>query len=481
MPGGLLQLVITGQQDQYITQNPQISYFKYVYKRHTKFAMESIRLEFLNIPRLEPTGDANYYRCNISRHGDLLSNVYFCFTLPNIYSSDKYKFRWIENIGNMFVKKATINVGGQVIDSLVGEWLCIWNELTLKDNGSYSRLIGNVPELISPTLATTRIGIRNNKFYYIFYPASDYSKGEAPSIKAKTLYVPLNFWFTRNPALALPLLKLQLVDVYITIYTESSENLYQVWSDIVDTYVSPTFYNELHDDDININTFAPIIVLNAYIDANYIFLENSERDHLLLLTNTTESNQRSMQYLVEQVIVSTETAVSSTSSAYVNVNININRHAKEIIWTLRRNDYKKFNIYNNYTAGVGYDEYKKIIKEAALIWNNIDANTRIAKDADYFSFLQPYQHHTNVPRVGIYCYSFALFPEKVNPTGSFNGSVVNTKLKLLMDGTHKNEDINEKLRLNQKPEYEFEYLLTTYTITMNIFQIIGGNGGLKFA
>lgn len=474
MGGGLLQLVIAGNQDQYITQNPQMSYFKYAYKKHTKFSMESIVLPFMTQPRLIPDGEGSRYRCDISRYGDLLSNLYFCFTLPNIYSSDKYKFRWIENVGNMFVKKATIYIGSQAIDSVVGEWLCIWNELSLKDNGSYNRLIGNVPELISPTISAARIGIRNNKFYYIFYPASDYSKSEAPSIKSKTLYVPLNFWFTRNPALALPLLKLQFADVYIEIETKSSERLYQVWSNIVDTYVSPQYYNYLHNETININMFAPNIVLNAYIDANYIYLDNSERDNLLLFNNAN-----GMQYLVEQVNVSTETRISSKSSAITDVPLNINKHAKEIIWTMRRDDYEKYNIYNNYTAGVGYDEYKKIISKAFLIWNS--TYIRIEKDADYYSFLQPYQHHTNVPRVGIYCYSFALFPEKVNPTGSFNGSVVSTKLRLLVDGTHNNEDINEKLRLNNKPPYEFDYLVTVYSITMNIFQITGGNGGLKFA
>jgi len=468
MGGGLLQLVLAGQQDQYITQNPQLSYFKYAYKRHTNFSMESIPLNFITSPLLIPEGEDYFYRCDIKRFGDLLSNLYFCFTLPNIYSSDKYKFRWIENIGNMFIKKATINIGGVVIDSLVGEWLTIWNELSLKDDGSYNRLVGQVQELISPTISDTRVCIKNNRFSYIFYPVSDYSKGEAPSIKSKRLYVPLNFWFTRNPSLALPLLKLQLSEVYLTIYTKGSEYLYQVWSDVVDMYVSPYFYNSLHNDNININTFAPIIALNPYIDANYIFLEIAERDSLLLMSNFSNSkNQRGMQYIVEQVVVSTEARVSSKSSSKTDIDLNIHRHAKEIIWTLRRDDYQKFNIYNNYTAHSTYNEFSKIITGAALIWNK--TNFRIEKDADYFSYLQPYQHHTNVPRIGIYCYSFALFPEKVNPTGSFNGSVINTTLRLEIDGTYRNQNINEKLRLNDKSEYEFDYLVNVYTITMNVF------------
>jgi hypothetical protein len=479
MGGGLLQLVLSGQQDQYVTVNPQISYFKYAYKKHTNFSMESIPLSFINNPTMVPEGEDFFYRCDIKRHGDLLSNMYFCFTLPDIYSSDKYKFRWIENIGNMFVKKATINVGSVVIDSLVGEWLTIWNELSLKDNGSYNRLIGNISELTSPSIQVPRIGIKNNKFYYTFYPISNFNKNEPPSIRSKTLFVPLNFWFTRNPALALPLLKLQLAEVYVTIYTRSSENLYQVYSSVVDAYVSPIYYNMLHNDEINIYTFAPNIAINPYVDANYIFLGNNERDSLLLMTNfANDNNQRGMQYLIEQINVSTETRVSSKSSAKIDIDLNIHRHTKEIIWTIRRDDFNKFNVFNNFTASPLYNEYNKIMTSASIIWNK--TNFRIEKDADYFSYLQPYQHHTNVPKVGIYCYSFALFPEKVNPTGSFNGSVVNTTLRVEIDGRFNNDDINEKLRLEGKNTYEFDYLINVYSITMNVFEIIGGVAGMKF-
>ena len=481
MGGGLLQLVLSGQQDQYITQNPQMSFFKYVYKRHTNYSMESIPLYFETNPQLIPKGDFADYKCYIKRYGDLLSNLYFSFTLPNIYSSDKYKFRWIENIGNIFIKKVTITVNDIVIDSIVGEWLSIWNELSLKDNGSYNRLIGQTAELISPTIADTRVGVKNNKFYYIFYPASSYVNGDPPSIKSKRLYVPLNFWFTRNPSLALPLLKLQLSEICINMQVRSSENLYQVWSDILDAYISPEYYNELHKDEvININTFAPIITLNPYIEANYIFLENEERNSLIKMSNFVNENKQSgMRYMIENVYVSTEKELESKSSAKNDIYIDMHKHAKEIIWTMRRSDYYKYNIYNNYTASPTYNEYSKILTGASIIWNR--TNTRIEKDADYFSYLQPYQHHTNVPRVGIYCYSFALIPEKIHPTGSYNGSVVTSTLRLEIDGSYRNNNINEKLRLNSKAEYEFNYLVNIYTITLNVFEVIGGKCFLKFS
>ena len=161
MTGGLLQLIATGQQDAYITENPDISFFKYVYKKHSNFSMESIQLTFDTNPVLSPSSLATGYYCKIGRYGDLVSNLYFCYTLPEIYSSDKYRFRWINNVGNLFVKNAYVTVGGTIIDNITGEWLNIWNELITHDHHSLNKLIGNLKELQAPKLKEPIIGIKN--------------------------------------------------------------------------------------------------------------------------------------------------------------------------------------------------------------------------------------------------------------------------------------------------------------------------------
>ena len=107
MPGGLLQLIAVGQIDQYLTINPELSFYQFIYKKHTNFAMESRTLTFQKNPILSKSTNQTCI-CNISRYGDLLSELYFCFTLPDIYSSEKYKFKWIKNIGNNFIKKAAV-------------------------------------------------------------------------------------------------------------------------------------------------------------------------------------------------------------------------------------------------------------------------------------------------------------------------------------------------------------------------------------
>ena len=472
MAGGLLQLVAVGQQNSYITENPEISFYKYVYKRHTNFAMESIQLTFDTNPVLSNEILSGGYYCKIGRYGDLLSELYFCFTLPDIYSSDKYKFRWIENVGNLFIKKATVTIGGIIIDNITGEWLNIWNELILSTNDSHDILIGNVEELINPKLNNPRIGIKNNKFYYTFYPSSSKENNDNPSINSRKIYIPLNFWFNKNPSLALPLLRLQYSEVYINIEPEISEKLYQVYSNDLDKYVSPTYYNELYNEKINIYTFTKNISLNPYIEANFIFLANEERNSILLTPK--------LLYLVEQLEISTEQRTLSAADSSITINLNIHKPTKEIIWTIRRDDYYKFNENNNYTASIPEDKNKGILNKGTIIWNR--TNSRFdEKNADYFNMIQPYQHHTNVPKQGIYCYSFALHPEKEQPTGSYNASVIDTSLLLYVNGHYNNDDINNKLKAINKNTYMFDYLIRVYSLSYNVFEIIGGSCGMKFA
>lgn len=211
MGGGLIQLIAVGQIDTFLSVKPQLSFYQYVYKRHSYFAMESRRLEFSTQPSLNQSISSSF-ECIVGRHGDLLSEIYFCFTLPNIYSSDTHRFKWIKQIGNIFVKKASIKVGDIEIDSLTGEWMHIWNELCLPEKDKRTdQMLGNIPELYDPKLSHNRVSIRNNQFIYYYYPESSSSitDDKPPSIESREIIVPLRFWFTRNPALSLPLLRLQ--------------------------------------------------------------------------------------------------------------------------------------------------------------------------------------------------------------------------------------------------------------------------------
>jgi len=185
MGGGLLQLVAYGAQDVYLTGNPQITFFKVVYRRHTNFSIESIEQTF--------NGTADFGKrvtCQISRNGDLINRVYLQTTLPAISGSG---VAWVEKVGLRLLKSVEIEIGGQRIDKHYAEWMYIWNELSLprgKEDG-YKIMVGD----------------------------------DVSEANGSTLYVPLEFWFCRNVGLALPLIALQYHEVKINIEFESLSKL----------------------------------------------------------------------------------------------------------------------------------------------------------------------------------------------------------------------------------------------------------------
>jgi hypothetical protein len=475
MGAGLLQLVLSSQQDQYITQNPQISFFKYSYKRHTPFSNESIMLSFESGNVLNKKG-STIHKCKVGRYGDLLSNLYFCFKLPAIYSTNEFKFRWVENIGNVIIKKADIIINSVVIDSLTGEWMTIWNELSLKDdNSTYNKIIGNTPELTNPSLPQPRISVTNNRFNYIYYPVADITKNDSPSIPEKLIYTPLNFWFTRNPSLALPLLKLQSAEITIEIELVDTESLYQVYSSILEMYVSPVFYSSIHNDNsLALANFCKSrdgenVPMSLNIEANYIFLDTTERNAILMLSE--------INYVAEKIHIDS----ALCNQEHVNIILSNNIQTKEIIWVIKRDDYYKFNYHNNYTADYIYNENSKILNKATIMWNSF--NRIEEKSGDFYGYVQPYQHHSKIPRAGIYCYSFALFPEKIQPSGSYNASAVKTSLDININRNYNNDYLNNKLRLKDRPLLSnvINYQITIYSISTNIFHIENGLGSMKYS
>ena len=212
-----MQLVLTGQMDQYITTNPCINYYKYVYKKHTNFALESYETPPIN------NANGGFYQSvkmtyKIERRADLLTNMYLSFRLPNIYSTNEMRFRWVENLGYNYVDRVELLIDGNTIETLYSDWMNIWNELTNKDGIEYNKLLGNVTELVAPYSFQAKYTFINNKLYNINYPVATFSS-LTPSIKSREIQIPLNFWFTRNPSLALPLLKLANNQVTLDVYT----------------------------------------------------------------------------------------------------------------------------------------------------------------------------------------------------------------------------------------------------------------------
>jgi hypothetical protein len=468
MVGGLTQLVCKGQIDSYINVNPDISFYKFAYKKHTNFAFESIRLDFEITPLLDRKD--TIYKCKISRYADLLSNLYFVYKLPAIYSSNKYRFRWIKNIGTLLIKKAYITVGSTILDNITGEYLLINNELSMDKKDNYDNISGNVKNIYDPTLPVPILRINNNYFTDISYPVGDKEK-EIKSIYEREIIIPLSFNFTKHTSLALLLLKLQSSEIYLNIELEDVENLYQVYIDAYDLYVSPRFYNNINPNDyIDILKFVKTSFLNAYIEANYIFIDNDERAMMMIDPITS--------ILIEQVFISNFYTVKAGNELATTIELNgANNHNKEIIWTLKRDDYRNFNNITNYTNDVIENNLKPIMTSAIINFNK--TNRIEQKDANYFNLIQPYQHHSSIPKQGIYTYSFAIQPEKWIPTGSFNGSCITTSIVVYVNKDD-NEYINEKMRKMGINEYSYNYELRYYVKSLNILEYNSGTLGIKY-
>jgi hypothetical protein len=480
MGGGLMQLVLNGQMDEYITTNPCINYYKYVYKKHTNFALESYETPPIN------NANGGFYRSvkmtyKIERRADLLTNMYLSFRIPNIYSNNDLKFRWVENIGYNYLDRVEFLIDGNIIETLYSDWMNIWNELTNKDGIEYNKLLGNVTEITAPyNSQVTKYTLINNKLYNINYPVSTF-ESSIPSIKSREIQIPLNFWFTRNPSLALPLLKLANNEVTLDVYTNSGgvESLYKVWSDKINSYVSSSFYNELYNTNISIQNFIKeknFDVQNK-LHMTYVFLDTTERSKMLIETNN-------MDYIIDTVkLTNINIDTSSQSTVTCNIN-NANNHIKEIIWFFRRNDMiSKYNNYNNYTGSYVYNEDMHIMNNAVIKWAN--DTSRADYNSEYYNNIQPYYYHTNIPRTGIYCYSFALFPEKINASGSYNNSKIKTSITFTTNDYKNNESFNKiqnatKAVLGENYNYNVIYEGKFFVKEINVLSIINGSAQLKF-
>ena len=278
-----MQLVAYGAQDTYLTGSPQITFFKVVYRRHTNYSMESIEQTF--------NGSADFGKkvtCTISRNGDLMYRVYLQVTLPAVTPTGTDRFRWLNWIGHVLVKHVDVEIGGQRIDRHYGDWLHIWNELTQTAGhaAGYASMVGNVPALTQ---------VYSN------------AAGKNTSTPSTTLFVPLEFWFCRNPGLALPLIALQYHEVKINLQFRDGTDCY---------WLCPSGANAC------CTTVVPSLkAASLYVD--YIYLDTDERRRFA---------QVSHEYLIEQLqYTGEETAVSQCNK----IKLNFNHPCKELIWAVQ--------------------------------------------------------------------------------------------------------------------------------------------------
>jgi hypothetical protein len=314
-----MQLVAYGAQDVYLTGNPQITFWKVTYRRHTNFSMEAIEQTF--------NGQADFGRrvtCTISRNGDLAFRTYLQVTLPEINQSMKNAgttgvyARWLDFPGEQLISQVEVEIGGQRIDRQYGDWMHIWNQLTLskEQERGYFKMIGNTTQLTFVT---------DPSFSSIDGPCDSDAPRQvcAPrnALPETTLYVPLQFWFCRNPGLALPLIALQYHEVKINLDLRPiDECLWAVSSlNCTDEQGQPltTGTNKRVTQAYN----QSLVAASLYVD--YIFLDTDERRRFA---------QNPHEYLIEQLQFTGDESVGSSSN---KIKLNFNHPCKELIWVVQ--------------------------------------------------------------------------------------------------------------------------------------------------
>jgi hypothetical protein len=511
MAGGLMQLVAYGAQDVYLTGNPQITFWKVTYRRHTNFAMESIEQTF--------NGQADFGRrvtCTISRNGDLAYRTYLQVTLPEINQelnggNDVYA-RWLDFPGEQLISQVEVEIGGQRIDRQYGDWMHIWNQLTLskEQERGYHKMVGNTTQLTY---------VCDPKFAAVDGPCSADGVRQvcAPrnALPETTLYVPLQFWYCRNPGLALPLIALQYHEVKINLDIRNIEEC--LWA-----------VNALDGSGKKVDNAYKQSLAAASLFVDYIFLDTDERRRMA---------QNPHEYLIEQLQFTGDESVGSSSN---KIKLNLNHPCKELIWVVQPDanvDYcastqphtalnhlmgaQPFNYTDAYDAlpnavhafgddnnasssflssGMFQDPFASdvdstgnpadsavsdagtfVLAETALdmhCWGEnpvvvaklqLNGQDRFSeREGTYFDLVQPFQHHTRNPDTGINVYSFALRPEEHQPSGTCNFSRIdNATLQLVLSNATVQSVNTAKVRV--------------YAVNYNVLRIMSGMGGLAYS
>lgn len=481
MGGGIMQLALKSGMDPYLFDNPDINFYAYAYRKHANFAFINIKLDPQTSSTVKVVTDIEKEYEFVIIHDtttDFLNNLYLTFTFPDIYSNDTYRFKWVEHAGTLLIKKATIYYNNNEIETITGEWLIIWLELTTPVKDSYNVMTGNIPEMTNPRTNENIYRIKNNIITESDYPNSN--KTNTPSINKRKVSIPLAFYFTRCTRVAFPLLYInnsQIITLKITI--RPIEELYTIYSDIFNMNISSKYYNTLYKNKISINNFlkedfAP----NIYVEATYISIDNVIRDTIINTTNATYTYiYQKISYIDEYLPTGADSIEGSTRSYEIRPN---KLPVKEYIWTLRREDsILKFNDYFNYTNSIPRNNNDGIMKSASIRWNKANEDRIEERDAFFYNNIQPYQFHTCIPPQGIYCYSHSVFPEKCFPSGSAN--VNDTNQTIYMKLGKYNDNLLNILYKKKYPNLSYEtptaYKLDIYIVQHNIMLIVSNTMG----
>jgi len=489
MPGGLIQLVAVGVQDEKLTRDPEITFFKSVYDPYVNFAMESIENTFQGVCDF-----GRKVQVDIQRNGDLVTKMTLEVDVPelvDVTGTGVAGVSWAPNLGHTLVRQVCVNIGGTDIDRHYGIWWDAWTELTLPTGKrvGYNLMIGqqNVQPVVglpnggpgSPTPQITAVTLRtvgNQTCKNSIAPLD-------PTVKlghaAQRLYIPLRFWFNENWGLALPLIALQFHQVRVQYEFRSfTECVVLCPCDANAGDVAPSI------GPGGPGTISPLNLDNCVLWVDYIYLDNDARQHYA---------QNPHEYLIKQLQYNQGDGVTTFTP---RVRLNFNHPTSELVLWFQEDDAvnrgtspncpggaiyggNQWNFYAVFDAATGplLDPSEFGTNPVADMKLQMNGQDRFAaRTGDYFNLVQPYYHHSNVPVLspdgldtrsrGLLVYSFALDPEEQQPQGTANFSRIDTSQIV---ATLRNIGAGNDGRCH------------CFAVNYNFFRVAGGMGGLAFA
>jgi hypothetical protein len=274
MPGGLLNIVAYGNQNVYLNGNPSKTFFKTTYKKYTNFGLQKFRIDFDGLRNLRMS-EPSKFTFRMKRYAELLLDTYLVVQLPTIWSPiyppqdcsgnwAPYEFKWIDNLGSQMIEEVEIVVGGQTLNRYSGAYLLamVQRDFSKDKKELYDKMTGNIPELNDPGNVGPRVNVYPNAYY------TTNQVGPEPSIRARKLYIPINFWFTLAAKMAFPLVALQYNELEINITIRPVQELIVI-RDVTDEqnnypYIQPNFNESLQQfyrfiqppPDISLNTMS---------------------------------------------------------------------------------------------------------------------------------------------------------------------------------------------------------------------------------
>lgn len=506
MPGGMMQLVSQGAQDIYLVGNPSITYFKTVYKRHTPFGTEYIKLYFDPLPSFTPTQQTRA-SCKVDRNADLIYDTYLRYRLPAIYTNNKIPFGWCESVGNKIIDEVSIRFDGAQIDIQKGDFMRVYTDLVknITDRKKYDYLTGNVSSML-----------------YSSQNLSDNINDQDLAILGYDLYIPFNFWFCKESGSAIPLIALQYNEVYIDITFNKLNDLIRIGNPLV----SPQrLFGDYENSEFNLNIRNYFLsngydqtnviyyftnnvpISNTEIIANYIFLGDDERQmfaqtsHEYLITqcqfNLFQGLKKGPNSLytsfthpvIEIIWYLTQDDLNLSNDWYNFTGLKNNKTIQYYLENLKNYTISNFNpnlldyFTNNFTSIINETKdqtvnkyepfnqsnyvngYFNIMETFQIILNNNDRQP--VYDSNFYQWVSQYKYHSGISVNPVYVLPFGFAPEKIQPSGTQNFSRLDS----------------QEFRVNIADNYDVteKFNCYMYAVNYNVLRIIGGIGSVVFA